>query len=109
MCRTLEKAEVSVSEVIAANDGIMHHKYLLNNGLCINYAFHLIADHIENDRFRLSYKKVVKSLCMAMLAVKGDYYLSEYIQAIKHSLDINGIMPDKDDYSMIDTSSSKDK
>ena len=72
----------------------MHHKYLLKDGLMIRYAFYMIADHIQGDVFRLSYKKVVKSLALAMLAVKGDYYLSEYISALKHSLDINGIMPD---------------
>jgi hypothetical protein len=47
---------------------------------------------------------------MAMLAVKGDYYLTEYISAIKHSLDINGIKPDnQEDSMMIDTSSTPSK
>ena len=69
----------------------------------IRFAFHLIADSLEGDRFRLSYPKVVKSIAMAMLAVKGDYYLSEYISALKHSLDINGIQPPQEE--QIDTSS----
>lgn len=71
----------------------------------IRFAFHLIADSLEGDRFRLSYPKVVKSIAMAMLAVKGDYYLSEYISALKHSLDINGIQPPTDEH--IDTSSTR--
>ena len=69
----------------------------------IRFAFHLIADSLEGDIFRLSYPKVVKSIAMAMLAVKGDYYLSEYISALKHSLDINGIQPPQEE--QIDTSS----
>jgi hypothetical protein len=94
-----------VSEVISANDGIMHHKYLLGDGFMIRFAFHLIADSLEGDRFRLSYPKVAKSIAMAMLAVKGDYYLSEYISALKHSLDINGIQPPQEE--QIDTSSTR--
>ena len=43
---------------------------------------------------------------MAMLAVKGDYYLTEYISALKHSLDINGIQPPPAD-DHIDTSSTR--
>jgi len=39
-----------------------------------------------------------------MLAVKGDFFLGEYLQAIKHSLEINGIKDDSS--SLIDTSSS---
>ena len=93
-------------EAISANDGIMHHKYLLGDGFMIRFAFQLIADSLEGDRFRLSYIKVVKSIAMAMLAVKGDYYLGEYISALKHSLDINGIQPPSSD-DQIDTSSTK--
>ncbi len=79
MCRQLEKAEISAAEIIASNDGIIHRKYLINNGLLVRYALPLIADALEGDHFKLTYRKVVKSIAYAMLAIKGDFELSEYI------------------------------
>lgn len=55
----------------------------------IEYALNYIADKIEgtND-YILSKDKITKSITLAMLYVKGDYYLGEFITALKNALEM---------------------
>jgi len=54
----------------------------------IQYALKYIADSDESGRFTLNRAKTIKALALAMLYVKGDYYLSEFVLALKHAIDL---------------------
>lgn len=38
--------------------------------------------------FKLNLSKIKKSIALAILYVKGDYYLNEYISALKQALEM---------------------
>lgn len=56
--------------------------------MIINYALNYICDEVEPDRFKLNRSKIIKSIALAMLYVKGDYYLNEFVTALKHALEL---------------------
>lgn len=80
--------EVDAEYILFNHDGIINDKFTSDSKI-IEYALNYIADRIEGtDTFKLSKQKIVKSVALAMLYVKGDYYLSEYVSALKHALDL---------------------
>jgi hypothetical protein len=56
----------------------------------IDYALNFICDNDDNGEYVLSSGKVRKSIALAMLYVKGDYYLKEFVTALKHALELAG-------------------
>jgi hypothetical protein len=54
----------------------------------VSYALNYICDEYEIGIFRLNSQKVVKSVALAMLYVKGDFYLNEFVTALKHALEL---------------------
>ena len=80
--------ETTVQNVIDNNDGIINSKFLLNN-VIVRYALHYIADYqVSNDTFIVSTFKIIKSIALTLLYTKCDYYLTEYIDTLKHAMDI---------------------
>jgi hypothetical protein len=71
--------------------------------LLIEYALQFICDETSTGMFKLNSAKVTKSIALAMLYVKGDYYLGEYIAALKHALEL-AIPFDEQDIVMSDGS-----
>jgi hypothetical protein len=47
-----------------------------------------IADPNGDGSYKLNRAKTIKSIALAMLYVKGDYYLNEFINALKHAIDL---------------------
>lgn len=56
--------------------------------IMIRYALNYICDSESNDLFKLNTAKITKSIALAMLYVKGDYFLNEFIAALKHAIEL---------------------
>jgi hypothetical protein len=74
--------EVTVDFIMSNPDGIINKKFMIDS-IIIDYALHFLCDEQPDGSFKLNNHKVIKNLSLAMLYIKGDFYLTEYIQAIK--------------------------
>jgi hypothetical protein len=55
----------------------------------VEYALNFIGDKIEgSNSYVLNRDKIIKSIVLAILYVKGDFYLKEFISAIKGAINL---------------------
>jgi len=84
----LPNNEYSEEYIIENSNGVLNEKFTNIKGL-VEYAFNFICDYnAETDKYSLNSKKVVKAISLALLNVKGDFYLQEFITALKAALDL---------------------
>lgn len=63
----MDKQEFTVSEIVDQSNGVIKDCFIQNLKI-IDYAIHYICDYDESKNiFRLNYKKVVKSIALAMM------------------------------------------
>lgn len=78
---------ITAEYVIQNNDGIIKDKFLIDP-VMVQYALNYICDEVEPNKYKLNTDKITKQIALAMLYVKGDYYLNEFVTALKHAIEL---------------------
>lgn len=97
----------TVDEIISSNDGIINDKYASNQKM-IEFALNYICDYDKQTMtYTLNSQKIIKSVAMALLTVKGSFHLKEFISVLKHGIDL-ALPIDLQSLSVNDSESSFD-
>lgn len=81
-------AEIDAETVLFNHEGVINEMFTEDSSI-IDYALNFIGDRIDNSSsFRLNKEKIVKSVALAILYVKGDNWLSEYVSALRSVIEL---------------------
>lgn len=81
-------SQFDAEDIIENNNGVVNSKFTQDPKV-IEYALHYICSFDkQTGKHSIDQSKVVKSIALAMLYVKGDFFLKEYVQALKCAFDI---------------------
>ena len=77
---------LSADYILATNTGVINAKFCAP--FMIDYALSFIADEVYPGQFRLSTAKTTKAIALVLLYLKGDFFLSEFLAAFRHALEL---------------------
>jgi len=79
---------LTVEHLVQNNGGVIKEKFLAHP-LLIDYALRFICDEVQPGQFQISTPKLTKAVAQLLLIAKGDFFLPEFIVALKNYLELS--------------------